>query len=388
MHASDYCFMRLNKLVCINIESFDRKRYDLPPHEGNLIGLVPSPDGTKYVMETSGKCAFCVQLLDSNFKVLKDLTLLQGNKQPSISWLRDGQSLLVKQDETFSLYSIASGRMRTLITKSSNPRALELANGRIAVMWHDYKKGFDDVKNVSGLTMKPDGSDIRDFDAPVSHFGTPQVYYDRNFDRWYVLAYISGGSVLSVWGSDSAGNPTRQELNMPVAFASDVEDLVGLSKDTVAYMHDNRLEFISIKQAKAVKSTDKTGVPVGLFASVNIQLANPQLEGKYDRIMNLASAPADFQTFIKQQFDSDDAKCVEGEAMYSIGKVVRDTFADVGQGCHGGAEYYYKKINGQWTLVMSAQQGPECIEVNRYTFTKEIIPICNTANSSEPNQNP
>jgi hypothetical protein len=102
-----------------------------------------------------------------------------------------------------------------------------------------------------------------------------------------------------------------------------------------------------------------------------------QTPQKYERIIGLASAPPDFQDFIKTEFDKRKTACLHPEEMtFTIKEVVRDTFAEVGYECRGGYTSYYAKQSDGWKHALDAQNIPDCKGVNEYKISKELIPEC------------
>lgn len=99
------------------------------------------------------------------------------------------------------------------------------------------------------------------------------------------------------------------------------------------------------------------------------------------------------EDFLKSEYDRQNAECkkqhASAELAMGVTKVVRDTFAAVSLGCgEGGSTGYYARVNGQWQLAFKTDDTPSCSDVNKFSFSKEIVPECQTGGTESDNTNP
>ena len=100
------------------------------------------------------------------------------------------------------------------------------------------------------------------------------------------------------------------------------------------------------------------------------------------------AVPSDFGNYITSVYASQKAKCAA--TTFSIGSpVVRDQFAVVNESCGAGSAVFYAKVDGQWQQAFGSQNLPECSDVDKYSFTKELVAECfSSTGSVVTNTNP
>ncbi|HWB39596.1 MAG TPA: hypothetical protein VG604_05170 [Candidatus Saccharimonadales bacterium] len=111
--------------------------------------------------------------------------------------------------------------------------------------------------------------------------------------------------------------------------------------------------------------------------------------------------PADFKPLILAQLQKvidgcnsrSNAKTEGATAGMVVDKVVGNQFISLNEqqtDCQGGAETYYSKVGGAWQYDFIATQAPSCDLVNKYHYTKQIIPDCypDGASAAIANTNP
>lgn len=110
-------------------------------------------------------------------------------------------------------------------------------------------------------------------------------------------------------------------------------------------------------------------------------------------IVGYNKLPADFQPIILSQYqkvvdgcsNNPDAKTNGVTAGMTVSQVL-DSFISINEqqiDCNGSAMFYYSKINGAWQFDFMASQTPGCNTVNKFSYTKLIIPQCYPDNSSD-----
>lgn len=99
------------------------------------------------------------------------------------------------------------------------------------------------------------------------------------------------------------------------------------------------------------------------------------------------TVPSDFGTYIQAVYAA--SKCPTGASFTIDRPVVRDQFAAVDESCQAGAEAFYIRLDGQWTYVFGSQNLPDCSEIDKYAFTKQLVPQCfSLSGAVEANINP
>jgi hypothetical protein len=99
------------------------------------------------------------------------------------------------------------------------------------------------------------------------------------------------------------------------------------------------------------------------------------------------TVPSDFGNFLNGVFETDKKTC--SSETFSGVQVVRNEFASVNESCGAGAVAFYAKVNSQWQYAFGTQNVPYCSDVNKYSFTKELVPQCWRSNGTlQANENP
>ncbi len=409
----NYCFVRLSKLVCIN-QAGSRVRYDLPTTNGKVIKtMIPSPDGSQFLAVASkDNTQNSLWILNKYLKVTKEIKLPTGATANGPSWpdggnawSHDGKSVLLtimpqpvyqSPDRQIFRYTLATDTLTQLTKTNENQRPAELADGRV-VYWAYTQNTPGQNNGVSEhpMIMNADGSNVKtlsEFSAPGLVQSSDYVSFSQSSNTFYFINQASNQANILSYPGDKIGQNARPSTIPVPRFSSD-EYVTQFDDRTLIYQHEFEIDFVDSKTGAIKAKYGQIGTPVGtLTMRGGFALSAAQAEDKYEHILGLSSAPADFQTYIKGEYDKVYAGCAAtgADATFIISKVIRDQFAAVGQGCQTGAAAHYAKVNGQWQLAMVLQQEPNCADVNKYAFTKEILPECwdSTKNASIPNPNP
>ncbi len=131
--------------------------------------------------------------------------------------------------------------------------------------------------------------------------------------------------------------------------------------------------------------------PSPTFISITPSVSPSQTPAETSGLSGIdSSTPQDFATYITAFYKQKQASCDIEEISVDNSKIIRDSFAETQEGCGTGWIGFYAKVNGSWVEAFTAQGTPTCATVNKYFYTKELIPDCtvNPQISPIPNTNP
>ena len=399
--VGDLCFVRLSYLVCTDKLGENRTRYDLPTlSDGSAVyWLATNKYQSKFVVlgEDIAEQAPKVAILDSSLKLIQEITIPEGFSAMKPTFSQDGNSLLMslyKVGEAGNIYryNIASGEFTQISNEDSCSHPNEIPDGRIL---------------ASCLSSGEWRSRL--FDLTIDQYSTPNTYmidpiytynYDQDFDEVFYIGHHKDTKKGTI------GYASISELSngaQPLSFITLPDSSFGLSSAAaVARLDSNKLLIADGDLGKIINKSGEILVTIESFGyspqildTSKLSKSTQQAESPYERIVGLSGASTDFQDFLKEKFDEKDAQCRSNgyDARYPFSmriiKIVRNEFASVGEGCGGGgANIMYVKNNDVWQYAFGIQSTPSCVTVNKYLFTKEIIPQCYEGNKLVDNPNP
>ena len=374
--GNSICYVRLAHLDCLNTGGTDETRYDLPKIAGNDIGnLALSPDSTKFL--TWGVTANGIWLLDNKLKTSEQVNLNTNLDVSYPSWSRGSKSILLEgdgsdNDRQIYRYTFSTQKLDKLTDSGFNSTPYETKDGHILYGYFDGKTSW------YPYLMAADGSNKQlagNFGQLIDILG---FSYDANYDTIFVYGTIHGtngasSEVAYETITDMLAGKAPQTVRAQISSSGDWVGYVDSSKILVA--DSGAGTILDLKTGKTIATISHFSEPVGILSNsllASLTKSAQQKEQPYERISNLSSAPADFQTFIKGAFTKQDAQCTSSggppgiEENFTINAVVRDGYASVVEGCGEGAVYYYVKANDAWTQVAATQMSLDCTIVNQY----------------------
>jgi hypothetical protein len=388
---SQLCFVRLGYLNCVDSSGQNRVRYDLPVLLGNqtIDTISASANNSDYVAQTNNSTPQ-VAILNAKLAVTKQLTVPTGMTPNSPSLSQDGKSVLLELSDQGNnrqvyRYTIATDKYSKLTSIGLNSKPFETKDGHIV---YSHFTGSSWLAYI----MNNDGTNPHALPPNTSVSSPLDFSYDQYTDTIYVYGINEKGTALTSYATVADYLSNKVTVVSIASLTSSNQQIIHLSRGKLIVASSIEGNIINIADGKIETKLKQFGPIVGFLDTAQFQKSKQQVEQPHDRIINLASAPADFQTYIEQQFDVADPTCTADGVEYRIDitKVVNDSFATAEVSCDSGYVQFYAKVNSTWQKAFAGQMESSCTDVNTYKFTKQIIPECTPDNSSIsiPNKNP
>ena len=399
LQQNQLCFTRLAHIVCVDSEGQNRIRYDLPKLQNGqtITNLVAMPDQSEYLAFFSDGKNSSVWTLNSKLEVNKQLNfgeglMPDGLPDSSASFSRDGKSVVLALDTDPSnseytgiyRYDLSSGKLTKLIKANAFGSVAVLKDGHILYNTWDGSSG-------SIYVMNADGTSAHELNlAPIDGVpGGDAFSYDSQTDRVLVFGW-DDQSKKEIGYANSSALISNKAMSIIPTEPDQYSSAFFTKTDTIIAFEGAKANIIDLK-GTVVATVEQVGEPIGLLDPSSFNKSAEQTEQISEQISGYSTAPADFQAFIAPYFSQQYAQCTKAtdgtdEFGLSITEVVRDTFVQTGETCADGGSVYYEKINGTWTkTTLSGQSISSCSDVNKFAYTKVIIPTCAAANDQAVN---
>lgn len=394
-----YCSLRLEKMICFDIKGQNIMRYDLPKiNGGNIRHLAPSPDGKQFLAVLDDDS---IVILNEKLELVKKLVFDKKFSASTPTWSTGGKSILLEIDQSDGTshgftrdiyrYELVTDKLTKLSTIGSNMLPYETKNGQIIYQFFNPPV----IHTWLPYIMNNDGTNPRALPQLDQNDkkNLMTVSYDQRTDTLFLLE----GDILKygLFSDLINGSPLK---SIKADVGSSASAVVAFDSETIlipSIYGKGHTDIINLLNGQIIATVSGTSNPVGVLSDTSLFTpSQQQVEQKYDRLLGLNGVPADFSTFIKSEFNNMDTACAGGsipsEAFFTVGKVIRDQFAAVGQGCEnmpGSAGVFYVKQNGQWIYAFALQNTPSCDTLNKWAIPKDLVSECYDPNSKNTIEN-
>ncbi|MGH7238053.1 MAG: hypothetical protein ACREGF_05965, partial [Candidatus Saccharimonadales bacterium] len=216
-----------------------------------------------------------------------------------------------------------------------NTKPYETKDGHILYAYSTSQNGqfYPYIMNNGGSNPQPLGN----LTALKTVYG---FSYDAPSDTIFVLG-VNGQDKPSIVYGTTADFLQSRVVKTLVAPVHPGDNIGYIDKNTIVVQHNDDATILSLDQNTKSMTVHDFGPLTGMLATTDFQKNPQQTEQKYDRIVNLKTAPPDFGAFIEGVFNIGDAACQANQTALADGEeyhiviyaAVSDNYASVSQGC-------------------------------------------------------
>jgi hypothetical protein len=447
-----YCHIRLAHLVCMNINTLQETRYDLPKIDNEEItNLWPSYDQNYYVArinKTNGKYNHqSYYLLDSQLKNPKLLPGQIADDLPrteivALTWSRDNTSLFFVvgyysnykflRSDTYK-YDISNNRKKKFNSKQNYDNLYQLENKKLL---YEEENAAISLKPSASISNE-DGTDRQPFAEEElgnrEQLGIKKYdswLYDNNSDSVFYWTYHPASDISKTGTTTSydeatqtltyfkANQPKKTKtieigLDLPKSqflfFRKAGDKIIGLkSAQRSNYYEDSSIEssgaIINAKNGQIINNLYHVWVDVGFMSPAKLTKSQEQIEYPYERIIGLYKAPDAMKPIIIKEFDAKDKECYKAGEYNSLqfGVYFRnENEISFGTGAFECAwsKKLYRKTNVGWVEFRPPSPANgllDCADLDKYKISAKEYPKCNDYKNNRfgadgagvPNRNP
>ena len=447
-----YCHIRLAHLVCMNINTLQETRYDLPKIDNEEItNLWPSYDQNYYVAGISkigNKYNYQrYYLLDSH---LKNPKLLPGQTADdlgrteisSLTWSRDNRTLFFTVNgynnykflprEAYK-YDVFNNRKKKFNSKQNYDNLYQLENKKLLYEedgWRFSLKPSASISNEDGTNRQPfaekelgnrEQLGIKKYDSWLYDNNSDSVFYwtyhpaSDIYKTGTTASYDEATQTLTYFKANQPKKTKTIEIGLDTArdefkfFRRAGDKIIGLkSYQSSNYYTDSSIEssgaIINAKNGQIINNLYHVWVDVGFVSPAKLNKSQEQIEQPHERIIGLYKAPDAMKPIIIKEFDAKDKECNKAGEYNSLQFGIyfsneNEISFGTGDDVCASSRKLYRKTDLGWVKFRPHSPGNgqlDCADLDKYKISAKEYPKCNDYKNNRfgadgagvPNKNP
>jgi len=427
-----YCYIRLAHLVCMDVNTLEKTRYDLPRiNNEEVTNLIPSPDQKHYLITTklygqkSDENKIKTYITDDNFKNAIDISKVDGKDKTDFysgSWSNDSKSLYIAvikpSEEQYPFneikysyaykYSIETHTYKELSEISGygweygilTPSINQMPNNSLLYSTKSYIFTTKDEGVTNEILDESNASNLINKDATKAN-------YDRASNNLFVSYNINydNKDAFKITQLNLASKK-RKTFNIKYKDFKNksgyyTPDVVMFGKDKLLISDLWKAKLFDAKNGQPIKEIRGSGVDVGFMSTNKLKKSQSQKDQITDRLINFQNMPEDLKPMAMNLAKQKLAECKTKYPEISQDELAFQIYGPFKPGnnviiitgptyivgperaCTGYestpkpfARLIFAKNNGKWISLKTKYNLPYCQDYDKYSMPKEYVPDC------------
>ncbi len=390
-----YCAVAGTAVVCQEVRNGKASKYSLPEKLGDVTAVIPSPDGTKFLVRTAANPinideADHVYITDSVFKVLQELPTDKKSSYGSFAWTDANSNVaLARRNNESGKTKIAR---YDLTAKKEQPLGGDTPNSVVLYPSADGKFIFveertADKPKLTAIELRSGKSKAVRTDSLLEHM---QAYANVGYDDTANTFYVSGSGkqgadankpVLAI----AKVAPGNKELELEILkVVSDGYAYVPLQPSDQGMLASRRKdagpEFGTVSPDGSFKAVDIRPAPAAAFGTVeplSLSAAASNELTASDYVYSLVDTPAELNTYLQSLTNL--PGCPAGVYNY-VGLLAQDgnqaAVRYIACGTAPAELQYYSRQGGSYAFLGKSFGAPECQLRELLQLSETVAPSC------------